>query len=73
MAALPGPHAGCFSTTCYIPSPVNYRHHFHAGNVADVFKHLVLTQVLEALRLKETPFCVIDTHAGSGQMIPRRS
>jgi len=45
---------------------VNYRHLFHAGNVADVFKHLVLTQVLEALRLKETPFCVIDTHAGSG-------
>jgi len=45
---------------------VNYRHHFHAGNVADVFKHLVLTRVLETLRLKETPFCVIDTHAGSG-------
>ena len=46
---------------------MNYRHHFHAGNIADVFKHLVLTQVLEALRLKETPFCVIDTHAGSGR------
>ncbi len=45
---------------------MNYRHHFHAGNVADVFKHLVLIRVLEALRLKETPFCVIDTHAGSG-------
>jgi len=45
---------------------MNYRHHFHAGNVADVFKHLVLLQVLEALRLKDTPFCVIDTHAGSG-------
>jgi 23S rRNA (adenine2030-N6)-methyltransferase len=45
---------------------VNYRHHFHAGNVADVFKHLVLIRVLEALRLKETPFCVVDTHAGSG-------
>ncbi len=45
---------------------MNYRHLFHAGNVADVFKHLVLIQVLEALRLKETPFCVIDTHAGSG-------
>jgi len=45
---------------------VNYRHHFHAGNVADVFKHLVLIRVLETLRLKETPFCVIDTHAGSG-------
>ena len=46
---------------------MNYRHHFHAGNVADVFKHLVLIQVLEALRLKETPFCVIDTHAGAGR------
>lgn len=45
---------------------MNYRHLFHAGNVADVFKHLVLLQVLERLRLKETPFCVIDTHAGSG-------
>lgn len=45
---------------------MNYRHQFHAGNVADVFKHLVLIQVLEALRRKETPFCVIDTHAGSG-------
>lgn len=45
---------------------MNYRHLFHAGNVADVFKHLVLIKALEALRLKETPFCVIDTHAGSG-------
>lgn len=45
---------------------MNYRHQFHAGNSADVFKHLVLVQVLEALRAKETPFCVIDTHAGSG-------
>ena len=45
---------------------MNYRHLFHAGNVADVFKHLVLIRVLEALRLKQTPFCVIDTHAGSG-------
>ena len=45
---------------------MNYRHLFHAGNVADVFKHLVLIQMLEALRLKETPFCVVDTHAGSG-------
>jgi 23S rRNA (adenine2030-N6)-methyltransferase len=45
---------------------VNYRHRFHAGNVADVFKHIVLVRVLEALRAKDTPFCVIDTHAGSG-------
>ena len=46
---------------------MNYRHQFHAGNSADVFKHLVLIQVLDALRAKETPFCVIDTHAGSGR------
>lgn len=45
---------------------MNYRHQFHAGNSADVFKHLVLLQVLDSLRAKETPFCVIDTHAGSG-------
>ncbi len=46
---------------------MNYRHHFHAGNVADVFKHLVLTEVLRALATKETPFCAIDTHAGAGR------
>ncbi len=45
---------------------MNYRHSYHAGNIADVFKHIVLTQVLRALQQKETPFCVIDTHAGSG-------
>lgn len=45
---------------------MNYRHHFHAGNVADVFKHLVLLALLERLRSKDTPFCVIDSHAGSG-------
>jgi len=45
---------------------VNYRHSFHAGNVADVFKHIVLVRVLEALKAKDTPFCAIDTHAGSG-------
>lgn len=45
---------------------MNYRHRFHAGNVADVFKHYLLTLVLEALRAKDTPFCVVDTHSGSG-------
>lgn len=45
---------------------MNYRHSFHAGNVADVFKHIVLVLVLRALHKKETPFCVVDTHAGSG-------
>lgn len=45
---------------------MNYRHSFHAGNIADVFKHVVLTLVLRALHKKDTPFCVLDTHAGSG-------
>jgi len=45
---------------------VNYRHAYHAGNSADVFKHYVLTLALAALHNKDTPFCVIDTHAGAG-------
>jgi 23S rRNA (adenine2030-N6)-methyltransferase len=45
---------------------MNYRHAFHAGNHADVFKHAVLTFVLEWLALKPAPFAVLDTHAGIG-------
>lgn len=45
---------------------MNYRHSYHAGNIADVFKHVVLVRVLRALRQKETPFCAVDTHAGAG-------
>ena len=45
---------------------MNYRHTYHAGNFADVVKHLVLTLVIEHLKLKATPFRVIDTHAGIG-------
>lgn len=45
---------------------MNYRHSYHAGNVADVFKHYVLTLVLHTLHKKPAPFCVLDTHAGSG-------
>ncbi|HYA80866.1 MAG TPA: 23S rRNA (adenine(2030)-N(6))-methyltransferase RlmJ [Methylocystis sp.] len=45
---------------------MNYRHGFHAGNFADVFKHALLTRLLGALTRKETPFRVIDTHAGEG-------
>lgn len=43
-----------------------YRHAFHAGNHADVFKHLVLTQVLQYMTAKDKPFMFIDTHAGGG-------
>jgi len=45
---------------------MNYRHAYHAGNFADVVKHALLTLVLAHLRRKETPFCVVDTHAGTG-------
>ncbi len=45
---------------------MNYRHAFHAGNHADVLKHLVLVQCLEALKRKDTPFAMLDTHAGRG-------
>ncbi len=45
----------------------SYRHHFHAGNHADVVKHLVLMLLLEHLGKKETAFWFIDTHAGAGR------
>lgn len=45
---------------------MNYRHIFHAGNFADVFKHAVLTLLVERLKAKDTGFAVIDTHAGAG-------
>jgi 23S rRNA (adenine2030-N6)-methyltransferase len=43
-----------------------YRHLFHAGNFADVFKHSLLTQLVLALEKKDKPFFVLDTHAGTG-------
>ncbi|MDD5578011.1 MAG: 23S rRNA (adenine(2030)-N(6))-methyltransferase RlmJ [Methylobacter sp.] len=46
---------------------LSYRHSFHAGNFADVLKHLVLIRILEHLSKKDKPFCCIDTHAGPGQ------
>ncbi len=45
---------------------MNYRHAFHAGNHADILKHLALVYCLAHLKRKETPFAVLDTHAGIG-------
>lgn len=45
---------------------MNYRHAFHAGNFADVFKHAVLLVLLDALTAKDKPLCYFDTHAGRG-------
>lgn len=45
---------------------MNYRHAFHAGNFADVVKHLALVRLLLHLRRKDAPFAVIDAHGGRG-------
>ena len=45
---------------------MNYRHAFHAGNFADVIKHIVLVRILTWLQDKPAAFRVIDTHAGAG-------
>jgi 23S rRNA (adenine2030-N6)-methyltransferase len=46
---------------------MNYRHAFHAGNFADVFKHVALVSVLGHLRKKDAAFLFLDTHAGAGR------
>jgi 23S rRNA (adenine2030-N6)-methyltransferase len=45
---------------------MNYRHSFHAGNHADVLKHVILALVLAKLNEKEKPYRVLDAHAGTG-------
>lgn len=45
---------------------LSYRHAFHAGNHADILKHLILVQLTRYLGQKEKPFWYIDTHAGAG-------
>lgn len=45
---------------------MNYRHAYHAGGFADVFKHFVLTLLLQKLAEKDKPFRAIDTHGGIG-------
>jgi len=45
---------------------VNYRHAYHAGNFADVVKHLALVALIAHLKKKDKAFRVIDTHAGRG-------
>jgi 23S rRNA (adenine2030-N6)-methyltransferase len=45
---------------------LSYRHAFHAGNHADVLKHMIEVEILSYLAQKTTPFWYIDTHAGAG-------
>lgn len=48
-------------------SAMNYQHAFHAGNFADVHKHVVLARILLYLQQKPAAFRVIDSHAGAGR------
>lgn len=45
---------------------MNYQHYYHAGNIADVFKHILLCQLLKALLKKDKSFAYMDVFAGSG-------
>ncbi len=46
---------------------MKYRHQFHAGNFADVHKHVLLLDVLSALTRKDKGLLFVDTHAGRGE------
>ena len=51
----------------FYPAPMlSYRHAFHAGNHADILKHLVLTLCLQHMNAKDKPWLLLDTHAGAG-------
>jgi len=45
---------------------LSYRHAYHAGNFADVMKHVVLTSLLKYMIRKDAGLCFVDTHAGAG-------
>lgn len=45
---------------------MNYRHLYHAGNFADVLKHVILIEIINSLKQKEKPFFYLDTQAGRG-------
>jgi 23S rRNA (adenine2030-N6)-methyltransferase len=45
---------------------MNYRHGYHAGNFADVIKHIALVAILSHLKKKDAGFAVVDSHAGRG-------
>ena len=46
---------------------MNYRHGYHAGNFADVIKHIALVAILQHLKKKDAAFAVMDSHAGRGR------
>jgi len=56
-----------FAQICLLENNMlSYRHGFHAGNHADVLKHLIYQFVLKYMGKKDKPFSIVDTHAGAG-------
>jgi 23S rRNA (adenine2030-N6)-methyltransferase len=53
-------------STVHRQSMLAYRHAFHAGNHADVLKHIVLLRLLRHMNLKDKGYRLVDTHAGAG-------
>lgn len=45
---------------------LSYRHSYHAGNFADLLKHITLVYLLDYLNKKDKPYCYLDTHSGAG-------
>ncbi len=59
-----------------MPAAMNYKHIYHAGNFADVAKHVGLLYCLDALKRKDAGFFVLDSHVGAAFMTckpPKRS
>jgi 23S rRNA (adenine2030-N6)-methyltransferase len=48
---------------------MNYQHCYHAGNFADVLKHVVFISLIDVLQQKDSPYCVMDAHAGLGYYV----
>jgi 23S rRNA (adenine2030-N6)-methyltransferase len=56
----------CINAAASTKGLMKYRHQYHAGNFADVHKHVLLLEVLNALVRKDKGLLFVDTHAGSG-------
>jgi 23S rRNA (adenine2030-N6)-methyltransferase len=61
------PESGLTRARAQIPAMLSYRHMFHAGNFADVFKHALLSRLALAMSAKAKPYLYLDTHAGIGR------
>src|SRR5579871_5278032 len=52
---------------------MKYQHRYHAGNFADIHKHVMLLALLQAMQRKDKPYAYFETHAGRGAYDLRQS